>query len=314
MSSSQKYNPLLRTNEDTGFGSSTNTVGGRFINRDGSFNLRREGISLLRRISIYQKMLTIPLWQFAGVILALYFTINIFFTSVYLFIGADQLQGLLAHHGWPRIKEVFYFSTQTFTTLGYGRINPTGDAASIISSLEALCGFAAFAVTTGLIYGRFTKPKSYLEFSDYALFSPYHGKTALMFRLATYKDNHTLTNVEIQVTLAMQVDGKYNFYDLALERQKVDNLPMNWTVVHPIDENSPLYGFTEVDIEAADVELYVLITAFDEVYSSSVLQRTSYTYKEMKFKARFVPMYRESEDGKTTILEMHKLNHIKELS
>jgi inward rectifier potassium channel len=120
--------------------------------------------------------------------------------------------------------------------------------------------------------------------------------------------------VEIQVTLAMQVDGKYNFYDLALERQKVDNLPMNWTVVHPIDENSPLYGFTEVDIEAADVELYVLITAFDEVYSSSVLQRTSYTYKEMKFKARFVPMYRESEDGKTTILEMHKLNHIKELS
>ena len=166
---------------------------------------------------------------------------------------------------------------------------------------------------TGLIYGRFTKPKSYLVFSDHALFCPYHGKTALMFRMATYKDNHTLTNAEIKVTLALLVDNEYNFYDLALERQKVDNLPMTWTVVHPIDENSPLNGFTSADIEAADLELYVLITAFDEVYSSHVLQRTSYTYQEMKFDAKFVPMYRESDDGKTTILEIHKLNHIKDL-
>ncbi len=313
MSSFRKYNPLLRTNNDTGFGNSAGSIGGRFINKDGSFNLRREGISVLRRTSIYQKMLSIPLWQFACIILAFYFVINVIFTSVYLLIGTDQLQGMLADRGWQRIKEVFYFSTQTFTTLGYGRINPLGDAASIISSLEALCGFATFAIMTGLIYGRFTKPRSYLVFSSQALFSPYRDKTALMFRMATYKDNHTLTNAEIKVTLALLVDNEYNFYDLALERQKVDNLPMNWTVVHPIDDTSPLNGFTAADIEAADVELYVLITAFDEVYSSSVLQRTSYTYREMKFDAKFIPMYRESEDGKTTILEMHKLNHIKDL-
>ena len=313
MSSFRKYNPLLRTNNDTGFGSSAGSVGGRFINKDGSFNLRREGISLLRRTSVYQKMLTIPIWQFAGIVLAFYFVINVFFTSLYLLIGTSQLQGMLAERGWQRIKEVFYFSTQTFTTLGYGRINPAGDAASIISSLEALCGFATFAIMTGLIYGRFTKPKSFLVFSNYALISPFRDKTALMFRMANYKDNHNLTNAEIKVTMALLVDSEYNFYDLALERQKVDNLPMNWTVVHPIDENSPLNGLTAADIEAADVELYVLITAFDEVYSSSVLQRTSYTYKEMKFDAKFIPMYRESEDGKTTILEMHKLDHIKEL-
>ena len=313
MSSFRKYNPLLRTNNDTGFGTSAASVGGRFINKDGSFNLRREGISVFRRTSIYQKMLTIPLWQFAGIILAFYFLINVLFTSVYLLIGSHELQGMLAPGGWQRIKEVFYFSTQTFTTLGYGRINPQGDAASIISSLEALCGFATFAIMTGLIYGRFTKPKSFLVFSSHALISPFRDKTALMFRMATYKDNHTLTNAEIKVTLALLVDKEYNFYDLALERQKVDNLPMNWTVVHPIDENSPLNGLTEADIEAADVELYVLITAFDEVYSSSVLQRTSYTFREMKFDAKFIPMYRESEDGKTTILEIHKLNHIKDL-
>ena len=139
-------------------------------------------------------------------------------------------------------------------------------------------------------------------------------KTALMFRFATYKDNHTLTNVEIKVNIAIRTEengnAQYNFYDLTLERYKVDSLPMNWTVVHAITEDSPIHGFTKEDIIAADLELYVLITGFDEIYSSPVLQRTSYTYREMKFNAKFVPMYRESEDGNTTILEMQKLSEV----
>lgn len=316
MSSFRKYNPLLKTNNDTGFGSNANNVGGRFINKDGSFNLRREGISFLRRTSVYQKMLAMPGWKFITIILIFYFVINIAFTAVYLLIGPEELQGMMAYTGWTRIKELFYFSTQTFTTVGYGRINPAGDAASIISSLEALSGLASFAIATGLIYGRFTKPKSYLLFSENAIISPYHDKTGLMFRMVTYKDNHTLTNVELKVTLAMLIDEsgrqEYRFYDLALERYKVDSLSMNWTVVHPITEESPLFGLTEQDLATADVELYVLLTAFDAVFSSTVLKRTSYTYREMKFSAGFVSMYRESEDGMTTILEMDKLNLLKD--
>jgi inward rectifier potassium channel len=105
----------------------------------------------------------------------------------------------------------------------------------------------------------------------------------------------------------------YKFYDLPLERNRVDMLPMNFTVVHPIDENSPLSGFNYEDMKAADVEIYVLVRAFDEVYSATVQQRTSYTYAEMIFNAKFVPMYRESEDRNTTILELHKLNEYKKL-
>ena len=89
---------------------------------------------------------------------------------------------------------------------------------------------------------------------------------------------------------------------------------MNWTVVHPIDENSPVKDYTYDDLAAADVELYILITGFDEVFSSPVLQRTSYTYREMKVNAKFIPMYRESDDGNTTILELHKLNDIIDLA
>ncbi len=312
-----KINPFLKTNNDTGFGSNANSYGGRFINKDGTFNLRREGSSYFNRFSVYQRMLNLPRWKFIVVILIFYFVINLLFSVSYLLIGPDQLQGMVAATPWGRFKEVFYFSTQTFTTVGYGRINPMGDGANLLSSLEALTGFLSFAIATGLIYGRFAKPRSYLAFSEKALISPYQDKTALMFRFVTYKDNHTLTNVEIKVNIALRVEenGKatYNFYDLALERYKVDNLPMNWTVVHAIDENSPIYGFSPDDIAASDAELYVLITAFDEVYSSVVLQRTSYTYQEMKFNAKFVPMYRESEDGMTTVLELHKLNEIREI-
>jgi len=317
MAFDKKINPFLKTNNDTGFGSNPNSYGGRFINKDGSFNLKREGIDLFKRVGIYQRMLSLPRWKFTCVILLFYFVINLLFTLIYLMIGSSELQGMISKTPWARFKEVFYFSTQTFTTVGYGRINPVGDAANLISSLEALTGFLSFAIATGLIYGRFAKPKAYLQFSELALISPYREKTALMFRFATYKDKHTLTNVEIKVNIALRVEegGKteYLFYDLALERYKVDSLPMNWTVVHAIDENSPLLGFNKEDIMAADVELYVLITAFDDVFSSPVLQRTSYTYKEIRFDAKFVPMYRESEDGQTTILQMHRLNEFVDL-
>jgi inward rectifier potassium channel len=133
-----------------------------------------------------------------------------------------------------------------------------------------------------------------------------------MFRFASYKDNHVLTDVEVKVTMGLQLteNGKteYKYYSLDLERQRVDSLPMNFTVVHPLDEHSPLYGFDADDMKIADVEIYVLIRGFDDVYSNIVLQRTSYTFDEIRFNAKFVPMYRESEDKNTTIVELDKLN------
>ena len=307
-------NPYLKPNNDTGFGNNPNSYGGRFINKDGTFNLKREGISIFDKFSVFQRMLNLPTWKFGAFILIYYFGINALFTLAYLAAGADQLQGIISTSPWGILKETFFFSTQTFVTVGYGRINPIGDAASILSSLESLAGYLSFAIITGLIYGRFSRPKSFLAFSSHALIAPYKDKTALMFRFANYKDNHILTNVEIKANIALKLEENgaetYKFYDLTLERNKVDNLPMNWTVVHAIDENSPLLGYTQPDFANADMELYVLITGFDEIYSSPVLQRTSYTFNELKFNAKFVPMYRESDDGKMTILELHKLNSV----
>lgn len=317
MASFKSISPFLKPNNDTGFGSNPGSYGGRFINKNGTFNLKREGISLFDKFSVFQRMLNLPNWKFGLLILGAYFVVNLLFTFAYILVGIDQLQGILGQTPWARFKEAYFFSTQTFVTVGYGRINPIGDGASLLAGIESLSGLLFFAIITGLLYGRFSRPKSYLAFSDYALVSPYKDKTALMFRFANYKDNHVLTNVEIKVSLALilEEDGKptFKFYDLPLERYKVDNMPMNVTVVHPIDETSPLMGFSYDDMKLADMEVYVLITGFDEIFASPVLQRTSYTWQELKFNAKFVPMYRESEDGKMTILEMHKLNALVEL-
>jgi inward rectifier potassium channel len=172
MSSHKRINPFSKQNNDTGFASNTNDVGGRFINKDGTYNLRKEGFSFFKRFSLFQDMLSLPLWRFIMVIFIFYLGVNIVFTAIYLAIGQQQLTGIIGHSYWKIAREVFYFSTETFTTVGYGRVNPVGDAANIVSSVESLTGFLSLAIATGLIYGRFSKPRGYLAFSEHALVSP----------------------------------------------------------------------------------------------------------------------------------------------
>lgn len=307
----------LKVNDDTGFGGNPDNYGGRFVNRDGSYNVKKEGFSFFRRFSIFHSMLNMPVWKFYGTLFAFYLTINFVFGCIYFFIGKDQFQGIQAQTFMGIFKEMYFFSTETFTTVGYGRVNPVGDSANSVAAIESMLGFLSFAVATGLLYGRFSKPKAFLLFSKSALISPYRGGQALMFRFVAYKDSHTLTNLDIKVTTALLVEenGKssYKFYDLDLERSHVESLPMNWTVVHPLDDKSPLFEYSLEDMRKADLEIYVSVRGFDDVYSNVVQQRTSYIHDEILFNRKFVPMYRESKDGKTTIVELQKLHEHKEI-
>jgi inward rectifier potassium channel len=316
MSLTRRQNQI-KDNNDTGFGGNPDNYGGRFVNRDGSFNVRKEGVSFFQRFSLYHSMLNMPSWKFFGALFTFYLTVNFIFGCIYFFVGISQFVGVLAVTRWQYFKEMFFFSTETYTTVGYGRVNPVGDTANSIASIESMLGFLSFAIATGLLYGRFSKPKAFLLFSKNALISPYREGSALMFRFATYKDNHTMTNVDIKVNAAMLVEenGKmvYKFYDLSLERNHVESLPMNWTVVHPLTNESPLYDYTYEDMKKADLEIYVSVRAFDDVYSNVVQQRTSYTYEEILFGRKFVQMYHESADGKTTIVELQKLHEHKEV-
>ena len=307
----------FKPNEDTGFGTNPDNYGGRFVNRDGTYNVRKEGVSFFDRFSLYHSMLNMPTWKFYGTLFAFYLSVNFVFCCIYFLIGGNQFQGILAKSQIGIFKELFFFSTETYTTVGYGRVNPVGDMANAVSAIESMLGFLSFAIATGLLYGRFSKPKAFLFFSREALISPYRGGTGLMFRFATYKDHHTLTNLEIKVNAALQIEenGKmvFKFYDLALERSHVESLPMNWTVVHPINQDSPLLEYSWDDMKKSDLEIYVSVRGFDDVYSNVVQQRTSYTFNEILFDRKFVQMYRESSDGKTTIVELQRLHEHREI-
>ncbi len=301
-------------NVDTGFSNTASNNTGRFLNRDGQFNTRREGIPFFSRISIYHELLVLSNFKFLSVTLLSILFLNLLFTSIYYSLGLHQFVGFVQTTQWGQLKEIFYFSAQTFTTVGYGRINPTGDAVNIIASIEAVTGFLSFAFITGLLYGRFTRPKANLNFSTRAIVAPFQDKTGLMFRFAASKDTHTLSEVHVKVNLGMQVIENekpvYKFFELPLERTHIENLPMNLTVVHPIDEQSPLWNLLPEDYESGDVELYVLVRAFDDVYSTTVQQRTSYIYNEITHGVKFAPMFRESHDGNMTILEMQHLSKV----
>lgn len=283
---------MSQNNQDTGFGEKASQMGGRMVNRDGTFNIQRLGIPFFTRVSSYHSMLTMPRWRFILVIFNAYFVMNCFFTLLYWLAGPSGLEGVDSEHSFSRVKELFFFSTQTFTTVGYGRVNPVGELTNWIAAIESLVGFLSFAIAAGLLYGRFSRPRSFVRFSEKMLLTNYQGGKALMFRLVGYKDDHLLTNAEIKVSARVfSPEGNYQFYNLDLERSHVDSLVLNWTVVHPINDKSPFWGLSQDAIQALQPEVSALLIGFDEVYSSTVMARNSYALSDLIFGYRFAPMY-----------------------
>jgi Inward rectifier potassium channel C-terminal domain/Inward rectifier potassium channel transmembrane domain len=307
----RKINSKAKTDTNTGYGTNAADYGGRFINKSGQPNIEKRGISYFERISWYHTMLTIPRWKFMLLIFLFFIGVNLVFAIIYYAIGVDHLNGMITTTPLEKFGEAFFFSAQTFTTVGYGRVNPTGFTASAVSSLQALLGLLSFAVVTGLLYGRFSRPKAYLKFSDNALIAPFKDGVALMLRLAPYK-NTSLTDAEAKLTLGMMVEenGKASnkFFPLELELEKINALTLSWTLVHPITENSPFYKFTAEDFANTSGEIIVFVKAFDDMFSNTVVARSSYTFKEVVVGAKFIPMYQRSADGASTILHLDKLN------
>ena len=306
-----RVNSKARSSNNTGFG--TGSYGGRFINKDGSANVVKRGLPFFSRISWYHTMQAMPAWKFIGILFLFYAGINFLFAGLYYVIGIEYLDGIEAHEGseWLKFGKAYFFSAQTFTTVGYGHISPNGFLTSALAATEALTGLLSFAIATGLFYGRFSRPRAFVKFSDIAVIAPYKEGTALMLRIAAFK-NTNLIDAEARVTLGMSVEenGKLvnKFYTLDLELQKINALTLSWTLVHPINENSPLYGFTKEAIQGTEGELIVYLKAFDDVFSSTVSAGTSYTFEEIVYGAKFDIMYEENDDNTKTILNLDKLN------
>lgn len=297
---------------DLGFGTVvTGQAGPRFLNRDGTFNVQRDGLSFFTTLNVYNTLLTMSWTAFLSLVLLLYFLSNVVFGSIYASFGSEALVDATGTMGNLFLRG-FFFSVQTFATIGYGTIHPIGVLPNMLVTIESYYSLIANALITGLVFARFARPTARIVFSSVGVIAPYQDITAFMFRLVNGRNNQ-LTEVKAQVIFARFVNenGRQvrRFDLLSLERRSVTFFPLSWTVVHPIDEGSPLWGCTEDDLRGTDAEFLILLTAMDETFATTVHQRSSYKPDEIKFGHKFVSIY-NNKPGERVSIDVRRLSEI----
>jgi inward rectifier potassium channel len=272
----------------------------RIINPDGSFNVLRRGTNW-RDVNPYLHLVSISWTRFFGWVLLTYVVVNSLFAVLYFLLGPGALTGGVGFvRTSDRFLQCFFFSSQTLTTVGYGAIAPSSPAANAVSAFEALSGLLGFAVATGLMFGRVSRPSARIGFSGNALISPYQDGTSFQFRVVNRRANTLLEPAATLMLMTVdRTDGssRREFKVLKLERPSIMLFPLTWTIVHPIDADSPLFGKTHADLEALQAEFMILIKAWDETFAQIVHQRYSYRYSEVVWGGKFTPTFGVDEKG-----------------
>ncbi len=322
MQNESKFKIPFRTFEkeqdkDLGFGEKVSRESReRLLNRDGSFNVERTGLKLTSWLNPYHFLLTISWRTFIGLTLLVYFLSNVFFGFFYGILGAEALIDTSSTPTESLFIRGFFFSVQTFATIGYGTIHPVGFFANILVAIESYYSMILTALLTGIVFARFARPTAKILFSEMAVIAPFQDKTAFMLRLVNSRNNQ-LIEVEAKIMFSRLIDenGKKNrrFEMLELERERVSFLPLAWTIVHPIDEKSPMFGLTDEDLLNSDAEFAILLSGMDETYAQIVHTRTSYKPHEIKEGYKFANIYNEVESGEKISINVRKLSKIEKV-
>ncbi|MDE3015734.1 MAG: ATP-sensitive inward rectifier potassium channel 10 [Pseudomonadota bacterium] len=267
----------------------------RLLPREGAFHAVRLGHRRRWREDIYVRLMEVR-WPFLFCgFAALYLTLNLIFAAAY--VAADGING--ARPG--SFADAFFFSVQTLSTIGYGTLSPSGTAANLLVTVEAMLGFAYFAVVTGLMFAKFSRPTARVLFSDKAVVCPYNGVPHLMLRLANQRGNR-IVDAKVHVTVLrdeVSAEGHKmrRFHDLPPVRERVPVLQLTWTVMHPLDEKSPLHGLTPEMLRDGNMEIVISLTGLDETLSQIIHARYSYIAEEVAFGHAFADILRRTGDG-----------------
>src|SRR5215472_14192627 len=228
-------------------------------------------------------------------VMAAFIAVNCLFSSGYLIAGGIE------HARRGSFADAFFFSVQTMATIGYGTMTPASLIANLLASGEALTGLLAFALVTGLVFSKFSRPTARVRFTRNAVISLRDGVPSLMFRMANVRANQ-IVEAQIHVVFARQentLEGEEvrRFYDLDLARYRNAIFNYSWTAIHPIDLNSPLYGATAQTLKAADAGIVVSLTGIDETFSQTVYARYYYEAEDVIWGARLADITLRTSGG-----------------
>jgi inward rectifier potassium channel len=222
----------------------------------------------------YHLMLILPWLGFIAIVSLLYLALNIGFAWLYL-LGGDCIV-----NGNGSFQDAFFFSVQTFAGIGYGVLSPKTTYANYIVVIEAIAGLLAIALLTGLSFARFARPTAKVLFSKFAVIMPQDNLPTLMLRTANQRRNQIL---EARVTLSLSrdevtADGHHirRFYELQVLRSYNPTFSLSWTLMHPINEQSPLYGFSAKSLAESQSQIIVSLSGIDETVSQNVHARHTY--------------------------------------
>lgn len=289
----------------------------RLINRDGSFNVERKGLNFFTSLSLYHFLLDISWTKFFLLSALGYILMNVFFASVYMFVGNSAILGHDSANFWELFANSFFFSVQTSSTIGFGHLLPGNFVSNVVVTVESFLGILGVAVITGLLFARFSKPNAKIIFSENALIAPYKDGKAFMFRIVNARENQLFElDGEVDLILQKNIEGKpqRTFYKLDLEISHLTFFPLSWTVVHPIDSSSPLYNFSETDFINSDPEFYIFLKGVDDTFNQYVYTRSSYKMKEIVYGAKFESIFDIQKTDEKISIDISRISRFEKLS
>lgn len=250
-------------------------------------------------------------------LVSVYLGSNFVFATVYFFLGPEAVArgiGPGAVSFTQRFEDCFFFSVQTFATIGYGTLIPHGFLANAFVTAEAFFGLLCFALLTGLVFQRFSRPTAKVIFSDKAIIQEIDGVPCLMVRFANLRTNEI---AEAQVSLSWAHDevtkeGEEfrDFGPLKLETERSSMFVLSWTVVHPIDKTSPLYGLQLDDMLKKQAEIFLVMTGWDETFAQTIHARHSYGPDDILWNHRYRDMSYRTPDNQRLILDIRKIHDV----
>ncbi len=296
--------------EDLGMDRTVKKGRKRTINQDGSYNIKKTTGTLFGNINPYHWIITASWAKYWSVLVGFYLVMNILFASIYFIIGTEQLSGLQGENAWTQWLYCFFFSAQSFTTVGYGGIHPVGVAANLLAVIEAFIGLMTFALATGSLYGRFSRPISKIRYSKNILIAPFRQGTAMQFMVAS-ELNSGLMEMEATINISWNdLDFKGNptrkFQQVKLEIDKIAMFPTSWVINHPINEESALYDCSMEELMMMDLEVFVLLKGFDDIFSQTIYSRHSYVVDNFVWGAKFRKPFHVDDQG-IIIMDLSKV-------